>query len=115
MTFQQPYLRPPELFCGYKRRKENTPVRYPVACSPQAWATGTLFQLLQALLNLVPAAGNNYVRVIEPVLPEFLNRLSLHNLQVGSTLLDLDFERSGNTTACRVAKKRGNLTVIFEA
>ncbi len=115
MTFQQPYLRPPELFCGYERIEENTPVRYPVACSPQAWATGTLFQLLQAVLNLIPDAGNNYVRVIEPVLPEFLNRLSLHNLKVGSTLLDLEFERTGNTTACRVAKKRGNLTVIFEA
>lgn len=115
MTLQQPYLRPPELFCGYERREENTPVRYPVACSPQAWATGTLFQLLQVAINLVPDAANNRVRVIEPVLPESINRLSLHNLKVGSTILDLEFERSGNTTACRVAKKRGNLRVVFEA
>ncbi len=115
MTLQQPYLRPPELFCGYERREENTPVRYPVACSPQAWATGTLFQLLQVAINLVPDAANNRVRVIEPVLPESVNRLSLHNLKVGSTILDLEFERSGNTTACRVAKKRGNLRVVFEA
>ncbi|MGF1590843.1 MAG: glycogen debranching N-terminal domain-containing protein [Pleurocapsa sp.] len=115
MTLQQPYLRPPELFCGYKRREENTPVRYPVACSPQAWATGTIFQLLQVAINLVPDAANNCVRVIEPVLPESLNRLSLHNLKVGSTILDLEFERLGNTTACRVARKRGNLRVVFEA
>ena len=115
MTLQQPYLRPPELFCGYERKEENTPVRYPVACSPQAWATGTLFQLLQVAINLIPDAANNCVRVIEPALPESLNRLSLHNLKVGSTILDLEFERSGNTTACRVAKKRGNLRVVFEA
>lgn len=115
MTLQQPYLQPPELFCGYKRYAENTPVRYPVACSPQAWATGTLFQLLQVALNLIPDAANNCVRVIEPVLPESLNRLSLHNLKIGSTILDLEFERMGNTTACRVAKKRGNLKVVFEA
>ena len=115
MTLQQPYLRPPELFCGYERSAENTPVRYPVACSPQAWATGTLFQLLQVAINLVPDAANNRVRVIEPVLPDDLNCLSLHNLRVGSTILDLEFERSGNTTACRVAKKRGNLKVVFEA
>jgi glycogen debranching enzyme len=115
MTLQQPYLRPPELFCGYERSEENTPVRYPVACSPQAWATGTLFQLLQVAINLVPDSANNRVRVIEPVLPESLNRLSLHNLRVGSTILDLEFERSGGTIACRVAKKRGNLKVVFEA
>ncbi|HEY9771748.1 MAG TPA: amylo-alpha-1,6-glucosidase [Coleofasciculaceae cyanobacterium] len=115
MTLQQPYLRPPELFCGYERSAENTPVRYPVACSPQAWATGTLFQLLQVAINLVPDAANNRVRVIEPVLPDSLNRLSLQNLKVGSTILDLEFERLGNTTACRVAKKRGNLRVFFEA
>ena len=115
MTLQQPYLRPPELFCGYERREESTPVRYPVACSPQAWATGTLFQLLQVAINLIPDAANNCVRVIEPALPESINRLSLHNLKVGSTILDLEFERSGNTTACRAVKKRGNLRVVFEA
>lgn len=115
MTLQQPYLRPPELFCGYERREENTPVRYPVACSPQAWATGTLFQLLQVTINLVPDAANNCVRVIEPVLPESINSLSLQNLKVGSTIFDLEFKRSGNTTACRVAKKRGNLKIVFEA
>ena len=115
MTLQQTYLQHPELFCGYQRYAENTPVRYPVACSPQAWATGTLFQLLQVALNLIPDATNNCVRVIEPVLPESLNRLSLHDLKIGSTILDLEFERMGNTTACRVAKKRGNLKVVFEA
>jgi len=103
MTFQQPYVRPPELFCGYDRIEDNPPVHYPVACSPQAWATGSLFQVLQTVINLVPEAGSNRVRIIEP------------NLKVGSTLLDLEFERSGNTTACRVAKKRGNLKVVIEA
>jgi len=34
---------------------------------------------------------------------------------VGPTLLDLEFERSGSTTACRVANKRGNLRVVIEA
>ncbi|MDJ0691568.1 MAG: amylo-alpha-1,6-glucosidase [Xenococcaceae cyanobacterium MO_188.B32] len=32
-----------------------------------------------------------------------------------ATVLDLEFERSGGTTACRVPKKRGNLKVVFEA
>jgi glycogen debranching enzyme len=115
MTLQQPYHRPPELFCGYERIGDNSPVQYPVACTPQAWATGTIFQLLQMMVNLVPDAANNYLRIIDPALPESLRRLSLHNLRIGQTLIDLEFERSNGTTACRVTKKRGNLRVVIEA
>lgn len=115
MTHQQPYQRPPELFCGYERNGDNAPVQYPVACTPQAWATGSIFQLLQMIVNLVPDPQNNCLRIIDPALPESINRLSLHNLRVGPTILDLEFERSGSTTACRVAKKRGNLRVVIEA
>jgi glycogen debranching enzyme len=115
MTHQQPYQRPPELFCGYERNGDNAPVQYPVACTPQAWATGSIFQLLQMIVNLVPDAPNNCLRIIDPTLPESISSLSLHNLKVGPTILDLEFERSGSTTACRVAKKRGNLRVVIEA
>jgi len=115
MTSQQSYQRPPELFCGYERNGDNAPVQYPVACTPQAWATGSIFQLLQMMVNLVPDAQNNCLRIIDPALPESISRLSFHNLQVGTTILDLEFERSGGTTACRVAKKRGNLRVVIEA
>jgi hypothetical protein len=67
------------------------------------------------MVNLVPDAQNNCLRIIDPALPESINRLSFHNLRVGPTILDLEFERSGTTTACRVAKKRGNLRVVIEA
>jgi len=115
MTLQQPYQRPPELFCGYERTADNSPVRYPVACSPQAWASGTIFQFLHIMVNLAPDAPGNYLRIVDPALPESVHHLSLHNLRIGQTLVDLEFERSGNTTACRVTKKRGNLRVIIEA
>lgn len=116
MTLLQPYERPPELFCGYERNSQSDrPVQYAVACSPQAWATGSIFQLLQMMLNLVPDAPNNQLRIIDPALPESINKLSLNNLRIGATLLDLEFERSGSSTACRVMKKRGNLRVIIEA
>jgi glycogen debranching enzyme len=115
MTHRQPYQRPPELFCGFERTAGSEPVQYPVACSPQAWATGSIFQLLQMMVNLVPDAPNNTLRIIDPALPPSINHLSLHNLRVGPTLLDLEFERSNGTTACRVSKKRGNLRVVIEA
>jgi glycogen debranching enzyme len=123
MTIRQPYQRPPELFCGYERQGDGEPIRYPVACSPQAWATGTIFQLAQMMANLVPDAPGNHLRIIDPALPTSIQWLTMTNLKVGSTLIDLEFvrqgsaskERSGATTACRVTKKRGNLRVVIEA
>ena len=38
----------PELFCGFQRRRGRGPTLYPVACSPQVWASGTLLLMLQA-------------------------------------------------------------------
>jgi glycogen debranching enzyme len=115
MTQRQPYQRPPELFCGFERQPGNDPVRYPVACTPQAWATGSIFQLLQMMANLVPDAPNNTLRIIDPTLPPSITSLQLTNLRIGPTLLDLELERSGTSTACHVSKKRGNLRVIIEA
>ncbi len=115
MTISQPYHRPPELFCGYEHDGFTSPVQYPVACSPQAWATGTIFQLISIMVNFVPDANNNQLHIIDPCLLNSINRLSIQNLRIGQTLLDLEFERYGDTTACRVNKKRGNLRVIIEA
>lgn len=115
MTSLQPYQCPPELFCGFERTPTNRPVRYPVACSPQAWATGTVFQLLQIMVNLVPDVANNCLRIVQPTLPDSISYMSIRNFKVGQTLLDLEFERSHNATACRVVKKRGNLRVVIEA
>jgi glycogen debranching enzyme len=123
MTIQQPYHRPPELFCGYPRIPGHSPIQYPVACSPQAWATGTIFQLLQMMVNLVPDAPSNYLRILDPALPASIHQISFKNLRVGATLIDLGFTREQNieedgspaTTSCRVLKKRGNLRVTIEA
>jgi glycogen debranching enzyme len=119
MTLAQPYQRPPELFCGYERDNFSSPVQYPVACSPQAWATGTIFQLIAMMVNLVPNAPVNQLRIIDPALPPSIAYLSIQNLCIGQTVLDLEFERSegykGNTSTCRVKKKNGNLRVIIEA
>jgi glycogen debranching enzyme len=41
MTRHQSFKRPPELFCGYQRCS-RPPINYPIVCSPQAWATGSI-------------------------------------------------------------------------
>src|SRR5262249_17894609 len=44
----------PELFAGFARQDYDVPVRYPVACHPQAWAAGTVPYLLETSLGLMP-------------------------------------------------------------
>ena len=36
----------PELICGFQRSPGKCPTLYPVACSPQAWASGAAFLVL---------------------------------------------------------------------
>ena len=52
----------PELFCGFHKRRGEGPTLYPVACSPQAWAAGSVFLLLQAALGLTIDAPNRASR-----------------------------------------------------
>jgi glycogen debranching enzyme len=49
-----PNNRLPELFCGYARDRTPFPVDYPVACSPQAWASGAIILMLQTMAGISP-------------------------------------------------------------
>jgi hypothetical protein len=86
----------PELYCGYdKRPGEQKHVRYPVACSPQAWAAGAIPHALWNLLGLRANALESKLRILRPTLPEGVDWLEMHNVPVGSARLDLRFTREG--------------------
>jgi glycogen debranching enzyme len=88
----------PELFCGMTRATRSHPVNYPVSCSPQAWASGALFMLLQALLGIYAEAPAKVLHVRDPVLPDFLNELTLTGLAIGGSRVALQFRRHGTRT-----------------
>ena len=108
------YMRLPELFCGFTRRTPNRPVSYPVACSPQAWAAGSPFLLLQAMLGLSARAQENLLTINSPVLPPWLNTVELKNLRVGDSMLHLVFRREGETTSFSMLNKEGSVRVVME-
>jgi glycogen debranching enzyme len=105
----------PEAFAGYSRAEYGVPVRYPVACHPQAWASGSIPFLLIVLLGLEPNAFDRRLRVIRPSLPPFVDRIELENLRVGAAQVDLLFDRapSGELTV-RVKRLEGDLEVQVE-
>ena len=64
----------PEAFGGYERSVTKYPVRYPTACSPQAWSTGAPLLLLRTMLGLEPTGDH---LVVDPVLPESIGHVEL--------------------------------------
>jgi glycogen debranching enzyme len=57
----------PELFCGFSRRAPGEgPTLYPVACSPQAWASATPFYLIKACLGMSFRPLEPRLRFIHP-------------------------------------------------
>jgi glycogen debranching enzyme len=88
----------PELFCGLGRADGDFLVHYPVSCSPQAWAAGAFFLLLQACLGLRPDAPARTLAISNPQLPEFVGGLDLYGLRVGGSRVSLHFARHGGRT-----------------
>ena len=77
------------------QRRGEGPTLYPVACSPQAWAAGGVFLLLQAALGLTIAAPEQRVTITGPRLPECIKWLNVRDLVIGDRTIDLHFERHG--------------------
>ena len=107
-----PYYRLPELFCGFTRRPTGAPVRYPIACDPQAWALGTPFMLLRAVLGL--SGSTSGLRVSQPRLPSWLRELTVTNLRIRGGVIDLRFTRHRERTHCYLLRKEGDVRVTIE-
>ena len=91
----------PELYAGVQRDDSNFPVQYLGANVPQAWAAGSVFSLVQAMIGFQPDAPNGRL-LIDPTLPDWLPDLTLRDLRVGSDTFDIRFVRTGPQTECKV-------------
>lgn len=102
----------PELFCGFPRESGQGPTLYPVACSPQAWASGAVFMLLQAVIGLEVDALERRVVLRHAFLPPFLDEVRIRELQVGDARVDLRLLRSAEDVAVTVTRKMGRVEVV---
>jgi glycogen debranching enzyme len=102
----------PELFCGFVRRQRNAPTQYPVACSPQAWASATMLCLLQSTLGLEIFDGSREVAFYRPVLPVFLDHLHLRNVRLSAGSVDVMLNRYGEGVAATVTRRDGDVVVV---
>jgi glycogen debranching enzyme len=101
----------PELFCGFQRRTGEGPVLYPVACSPQAWSSGVVFQMLQACMRLSVDAAERRLSIERALLPPFLTYLRVMNLSLPFGSIDLLFEQHLLDVSVTVLRKQGDFEV----
>jgi glycogen debranching enzyme len=103
----------PELFCGFPRRKRTAPTLYPVACSPQTWAAGSLLFMLQASLGMSFDAENGLIIFRNPVLPDFLNSVRIVNLMVSrEKSADLNINRYREGVTVEVVRKSRGVSIL---
>jgi glycogen debranching enzyme len=110
-----PDTRLPELFAGFSRVEQRRPIGYPAACTPQAWAAGTLPFMLQSILGIQPDAVGGRLRIVRPTLPGWLNHVTLKGLRVGPAIVDLGFVREPAGTRVTVLRQEGSLAVDVRA
>ncbi len=102
----------PELICGFGRRPGKGPTLYPVACSPQAWAAGSVFMVLQACLGLEIRASESRIYLHHSALPEKLQHVRIRNLKVGNASVDLSCERYAETVSVNILRRSGSVEIL---
>jgi glycogen debranching enzyme len=103
----------PELFCGFPRRPDEAPTLYPVACAPQSWASGSVFLLLEACLGLSVSAPERRLTFSKPILPRFLQQLTIRGLKVADAHADLLLTRHDEgDVGVNVLRRQGALDVV---
>jgi glycogen debranching enzyme len=104
-------MRFPELFCGFPRRRGTAPTLYPVACSPQAWASVVPFALLQACLGLDLCHAKREIRFHNPQLPKFLDELAINDLELADGRVNLRLRRRGANTEVAIVSRKGDVSI----
>ena len=111
------HRRIPELYCGFRRRRGRGPTIYPAACSPQAWAAGAPFLLLQAMLGLEFDPEGRRILLVNPRLPTFASKVTIRNLTLGGASVDIAMRQDGHAVSLQVLRTAGDLhaALIFDA
>ena len=102
----------PELICGFPRQRSRGPTFYPVACIPQAWAAAAPLYLLQPCLGLSFEAEANRIIFRRPVLPQFLNEITLTGLRLPAGKVNVQVRRAHRDFVVDVLDRAAAIEVV---
>lgn len=107
--------RPPEVFAGIQRDGDvDFPALYPGGANiPQAWATGSIFHMIQTILGVQADAPHKRL-IVHPTLPDWLPDIELHRMRIGPCSISLHFWREGKKSRWEVSEVQADKGVPQE-
>lgn len=103
----------PELFCGFRRRAGRAPILYPVACSPQAWASGAMLHMVSSLMGLEIDGALRTITLHSPRLPLRAGEIEVRNIRAGEGSADFILRRRDGIVTVEVIDCRGGAKVVM--
>jgi glycogen debranching enzyme len=100
----------PEVFAGLQRggKSVDFPAIYPGGANiPQAWASGSIFHMVQTILGLRADAPRKRLYV-NPTLPTWLPAIEFRDIRVGPCSISLRFWREGEHSRWEVSDMRSD-------
>ena len=105
-------FRLPELYCGFRKRAEEPPIPYEVACKPQAWAAGSIFLMLKSLIGISMESDQSHVVFHAPNLTPKINTMEIKGLRGRDWEMDLFLRRGKTGTHVEVTRRSGKVRVL---
>ncbi len=96
----------PDAIAGTSRAESPSPVQYRGANVPQAWAAGSVFSLLHALMGTWVDAKSHTI-LTDLSLPDWLPELTLVDFSVEKRKVDLRVFRHGRETCIEILGGEG--------
>lgn len=106
-------FRLPELYCGFRKRENEPPVPYEVACKPQAWAAASVYLMLKSMLGISIDLEQKYLVLNSPLLTSKISELQIKGLRGPDFEVDLLFRRTKTQeTVVEVLRRQGHAKVL---
>jgi len=83
----------------------------PAAGAPLAWASGSLFLMIQAALGIEFDPAAKAIRFRNPRLPPSFDQIVLRQLRLNDARVDIELKRSGSHVSMRVLRNIGAIQV----
>ena len=103
--------RVPEFIAGTQREPGDAPTHTPRADPLQAWSAASVPFIVSELLGLSVDGFSKSITARRPMLPNGVDRLELHDIEVGEAKVSLSFTRSGQAAELTVLDNPSSVSV----
>ena len=101
----------PEFIAGTQRLPGDAPTHTPRAEPLQAWSAASVPFMVSEMLGLMVDGFGKSVTARRPILPDGVDRLELHDIQVGKAKVALGFTRADQGAELTVLANPGGVSV----